>query len=59
MKNHDMIENDGLFLNLQVKVWLGDNADHYYVFSRFLLSRMLTVTKVIILLSHRFFPLRI
>lgn len=31
---------------LQVKVWLGDNADHYYVLSRFLLSRMLTVTKV-------------
>lgn len=30
----------------QVKVWLGDNADHYYVLSRFLLSRMLTVTKV-------------
>jgi hypothetical protein len=30
----------------QVKVWLGENADHYYVLSRFLLSRMLTVTKV-------------
>ncbi|KAJ8748068.1 hypothetical protein K2173_012625 [Erythroxylum novogranatense] len=29
-----------------VKVWLGDNADHYYVLSRFLLSRMLTVTKI-------------
>ncbi|KAI4338776.1 hypothetical protein MLD38_023789 [Melastoma candidum] len=28
------------------KVWLGDNCDHYYVFSRFLLSRMLTVTKI-------------
>jgi hypothetical protein len=27
-------------------VWLGENADHYYVLSRFLLSRMLTVTKV-------------
>uniref|UniRef100_A0A453J9X8 Uncharacterized protein n=1 Tax=Aegilops tauschii subsp. strangulata TaxID=200361 RepID=A0A453J9X8_AEGTS len=26
-----------------VKVWLGENADHYYVLSRFLLSRMLTV----------------
>lgn len=33
-------------LLFQVKVWLGDNADHYYVLSRFLLSRMLTVTKV-------------
>lgn len=32
--------------SIQVKVWLGDNADHYYVLSRFLLSRMLTVTKV-------------
>lgn len=31
---------------IQVKVWLGENADHYYVLSRFLLSRMLTVTKV-------------
>ncbi|PNX86286.1 hypothetical protein L195_g042363 [Trifolium pratense] len=31
---------------VKVKVWLGDNADHYYVLSRFLLSRMLTVTKV-------------
>ncbi|CAK7355883.1 unnamed protein product [Dovyalis caffra] len=30
----------------RVKVWLGDNADHYYVLSRFLLSRMLTVTKI-------------
>ncbi|KAH9607370.1 hypothetical protein KSS87_020141 [Heliosperma pusillum] len=30
---------------VKVKVWLGDNADHYYVLSRFLLSRMLTVTK--------------
>ncbi|VVB13600.1 unnamed protein product [Arabis nemorensis] len=29
----------------QVKVWLGD-ADHYYVLSRFLVSRMLTVTKI-------------
>lgn len=32
---------------VKVKVWLGDNADHYYVLSRFLLSRMLTVTKVL------------
>ena len=31
---------------MQVKVWLGDNQDHYYVLSRFLISRMLTVTKV-------------
>ncbi|KAJ6342028.1 hypothetical protein OIU78_010048, partial [Salix suchowensis] len=30
---------------VKVRVWLGDNADHYYVLSRFLLSRMLTVTK--------------
>ncbi|XLT87147.1 hypothetical protein HN873_008900, partial [Arachis hypogaea] len=28
-----------------VNVRLGDNADHYYVLSRFLLSRMLTITK--------------
>ncbi|XLR03946.1 hypothetical protein S83_070144, partial [Arachis hypogaea] len=32
--------------NASVKVWLGDNADHYYVLSRFLLSRTLTVTKI-------------
>ncbi|KAK8476079.1 hypothetical protein V6N11_039718 [Hibiscus sabdariffa] len=31
---------------VKVKVWLGNNADHYYVLSRFLLSRMLTVTKI-------------
>ncbi|KAM0934314.1 putative P-loop containing nucleoside triphosphate hydrolase [Dioscorea sansibarensis] len=31
---------------VKVKVWLGGNADHYYVLSRFLLSRMLTVTKI-------------
>jgi hypothetical protein len=31
---------------VKVKVWLGENAHHYYVLSRFLLSRMLTVTKV-------------
>ena len=35
---------DGNFF--KVKVWLGDNADHYYVLSRFLVCRMLTVTKV-------------
>lgn len=40
----DFMRSLGLFW--QVKVWLGDNADHYYVLSRFLLSRMLTVTKV-------------
>ncbi|KAK4796381.1 hypothetical protein SAY86_028707 [Trapa natans] len=31
---------------VKVKVWLGDHCDHYYVLSRFLLSRMLTVTKI-------------
>lgn len=31
---------------VKVRVWLGDNADHYYVLSRFLVSRMLTVTKI-------------
>ncbi|KAL6645320.1 hypothetical protein ACP70R_016928 [Stipagrostis hirtigluma subsp. patula] len=31
---------------VKVKVWLGDNADHHYVLSRFLLCRMLTVTKI-------------
>ncbi|KAK4340850.1 hypothetical protein RND71_039351 [Anisodus tanguticus] len=31
---------------VKVKVWLGDNDDHYYVLSRFLLSRMLIVTKI-------------
>ncbi|KAK6926418.1 hypothetical protein RJ641_008137 [Dillenia turbinata] len=31
---------------VKVKVWPCDNADHYYVLSRFLLSRMLTVTKI-------------
>ncbi|EFJ08594.1 hypothetical protein SELMODRAFT_448010 [Selaginella moellendorffii] len=31
---------------VKVRVWLGENSDHYYVFSRFLLSRMLTVTKI-------------
>ena len=32
---------------MQVKVWLGTNADHYYILSRFLISRMLLVTKVL------------
>ncbi|OWM79447.1 hypothetical protein CDL15_Pgr022859 [Punica granatum] len=43
---------------VKVKVWLGDNCDHYYVLSRFLLSRMLTVTKAISFLmrsGRRFF----
>ena len=31
---------------VKVKVWLGQNADHYYVLSRFLLSRMLSITNV-------------
>jgi hypothetical protein len=30
----------------QVKVFLGSNRDHYYILSRFLISRMLTVTKI-------------
>eukprot|EP00775_Hariotina_reticulata_P011609 gene11609-11753_t len=30
----------------KVKVWLGENMDHYYVLSRFLICRMLTVTKI-------------
>ena len=34
------------FLFLFLKVWLGDNADHYYALSGFLLSIMLTVAKV-------------
>lgn len=42
-------------LLLKVKVWLGENADHYYVLSRFLLSRMLTVTKVSNSLPSQFF----
>ena len=33
-------------LSLQVKVWLGEGMSHYYVLSRFLISRMLTVTKI-------------
>ncbi|KAH9562771.1 hypothetical protein CY35_05G089100 [Sphagnum magellanicum] len=31
---------------VKIKVWLGENADHYYVLSRFLVSRMLLVTKI-------------
>ncbi|GBF91278.1 2-phosphoglycerate kinase [Raphidocelis subcapitata] len=31
---------------VKVKVWLGDNMDHYYVLSRFLVCRMLTVTMI-------------
>lgn len=47
MKFTSIDDGDGFFFSFdQVKVWLGDNADHYYVLSRFLLSRMLTVTKV-------------
>lgn len=30
----------------QVKVWLGEEGSHYYVLSRFLVSRSLTVTKI-------------
>ena len=33
-------------VDAQVKVWLGENLSHYYVLSRFLISRMLTVTKI-------------
>ena len=29
-----------------MKVWVGENLVHYYVLSRFLISRMLTVTKI-------------
>lgn len=31
---------------VKIKVWLGENLDHYYILSRFLISRTLTVTKV-------------
>ncbi|KAA6417525.1 MAG: 2-phosphoglycerate expressed [Trebouxia sp. A1-2] len=31
---------------VKVKVWLGEGMSHYYVLSRFLISRMLTVTKI-------------
>jgi hypothetical protein len=30
----------------QVKVFLGDHMEHHYVLSRFLISRMLTVTRI-------------
>jgi hypothetical protein len=30
----------------QVKVWLGESRSHYYVLSRFLISRMLTLSKI-------------
>ncbi|GLI69616.1 hypothetical protein VaNZ11_014283 [Volvox africanus] len=30
----------------KVKVWLGDKRDHYYILSRFLISRSLTITKI-------------
>ena len=29
-----------------MRVWLGDNLDHYYVLSRFLVARVLTVTRI-------------
>jgi hypothetical protein len=31
---------------VKVMVWFRENVDHYYVLSRFLVSRMLTITKV-------------
>ncbi|CAI5517011.1 unnamed protein product [Closterium sp. Naga37s-1] len=31
---------------VKVRVWLGENEDHYYVLSRFLIARMLTVTRM-------------
>ncbi|KAK3258496.1 hypothetical protein CYMTET_32460, partial [Cymbomonas tetramitiformis] len=31
---------------VKVRVWLGEKGDHYYVLSRFLVSRMLSVTKI-------------
>ncbi|GBG60787.1 hypothetical protein CBR_g12525 [Chara braunii] len=31
---------------VKVKVWLGDHNDHYYVLSRFLVSRTLTLTQI-------------
>ena len=31
---------------VKVRVWLGEHWDHYYVMSRFLLSRMLTAANV-------------
>lgn len=45
---------------MQVKVWLGTNADHYYILSRFLISRMLLVTKVLHFREHSvpYFPFK-
>ena len=34
------------YVRYQVKVWVGENLVHYYILSRFLISRMLTVTKI-------------
>lgn len=31
---------------IKIKVWLGKELEHYYILSRFLISRLLTVTKV-------------
>jgi hypothetical protein len=31
---------------IKVRVWLGEAREHYYVLSRFLISRHLTATKV-------------
>lgn len=31
---------------VKVRCWLGDKLEHYYILSRFLLSRMLTVTRI-------------
>ncbi|KDP24670.1 hypothetical protein JCGZ_26448 [Jatropha curcas] len=44
--NFSSRNNSSKYDFVKVKVWLGDHADHYYVLSRFLLSRMLTVTKI-------------
>jgi hypothetical protein len=31
---------------VKVKVWLGENLEHYYILSRFLISRLLTMIKL-------------
>ena len=31
---------------IKIKVWLGEGLDHYFILSRFLIARVLTVTKV-------------
>jgi hypothetical protein len=31
---------------VKIRVWLGPNREHHYVLSRYLISRMLTVTRV-------------